>query len=169
MKVNAMQTSDKKVLIAYFSHSGNTRVVAEKIRGLTSGTLYEIKTEKPYPQDYNAVVDLARTERSSNYRPKLSSAEIDLSQFDVVILGYPNWWSTMPMANFTFLESLDFAGKTLLPYCTHEGSGLGISERDLAKACPTATLLPGLQIRGSRVASADNEIANWLRKNQIIA
>jgi flavodoxin len=168
MKANGMQKSEKRILIAYFSHSGNTRLVAEKIKELTLGTLYEIKTEKPYPQDYNTVVDLARTERSSNYRPKLSSDEVDLSKFDVIILGYPNWWSTMPMANFTFLESLDFAGKTLLPYCTHEGSGLGISEREIAKTCPTATLLPGLQIRGSRVATADVDIANWLRKNQII-
>jgi flavodoxin len=88
------------------------------------------------------VVDIAKREQISDDRPKLMLTNTDLNQYDVIILGYPNWWSTMPMAVFTFLEKFDFSGKMILPYCTHEGSGLGHSVRDISRECPTARVIP---------------------------
>jgi flavodoxin len=87
-----------------------------------------------------------------------------VGSYDVIILGYPNWWGTMPMAAYTFLESYDFSGKTIIPYCTHEGSGMGRSERDIKKLCPNAKMLPGLAIRGGSVDGADEDLSKWLIK-----
>jgi flavodoxin len=86
-----------------------------------------------------------------------------MDSYDVIYMGYPNWWGTMPMAVFTFLESYDFSGKTIIPYCTHEGSGMGRSERDIKKLCPNARVLPGLAIRGGTVDRADKDLSNWLK------
>lgn len=87
-----------------------------------------------------------------------------MDQYDTIILGYPNWWGTFPMAVFTFLEEYDFTGKTILPFCTHEGSGLGGSERDIKRICPTATVAKGLAIHGSNVKNANETIKAWLLK-----
>ncbi len=163
-----MDAEKSKILIAYFSHSGNTLIVAEELRVLTGGNLFEIKTAKPYPQDYDIVTDIAKKEQTANLRPPLIVTPADMSTYDVIILGYPNWWSTMPMAVFTFLEKFDFTGKRILPYCTHEGSGLGHSERDIARECPGAKVLPGLAIRGSRVRYAKEELKIWLRQNGLL-
>jgi flavodoxin len=85
-----------------------------------------------------------------------------MADYDVIYLGYPNWWGTFPMAVFTFLESYDFSNKTIVPFCTHEGSGMGKSERDIEKLCPYAKILPGIAIRGSSVAGAGNLLHSWL-------
>ncbi|ABP66710.1 hypothetical protein Csac_1097 [Caldicellulosiruptor saccharolyticus DSM 8903] len=154
-----------KILIAYFSRKGNnylngritnlpignTEIVAQKIQKLTGGDLFEIKPAKQYPEDYYETIEIAKEEKRKNARPELANKLDDISPYEVVFLGYPNWWGTMPMAVFTFLESYDFTGKTIAPFCTHEGSGLGSSERDIKKLCPKANVLPGLAIRGSSV------------------
>lgn len=158
-----MNEKNSKILIAYFSHSGNTRAIAEEIHKSVGGDLFEIATVKPYPRDYNTVVDIARREQNAHSRPSLTAKVDSMAAYDVVFIGYPNWWGTMPMAVFNFLEQYDFSGKTILPFCTHEGSGLGRSEADLARLCPKATLSKGLVIRGSVVKSAQGEVANWLR------
>jgi flavodoxin len=87
-----------------------------------------------------------------------------MDSYDVIYIGYPNWWGTMPMAVFTFLEEYDFSGKTIVPFCTHERSGMGRSERDIKKLCPNAKVLSGLAIRGGNVERADKDITNWLKK-----
>jgi flavodoxin len=87
-----------------------------------------------------------------------------MDSYEVIYLGYPNWWVTMPMAVYTFLDSYDFSGKTIVNYCTHEGSGLGSSELDIKKLCPTAKVLAGLAIKGGTVGRADNDVAKWLKK-----
>lgn len=107
-------------------------------------------------------------ELNTNARPELKSSIDNIGEYDTVFLGYPNWWGTMPMCVCTFLESYDFSGKTILPFCTHEGSGLGHSEKDIVKFCPDSDVKKGLAIRGSRVAAADNEIAAWLNDNKLI-
>jgi len=89
-----------------------------------------------------------------------------MDDYDLIYLGYPNWWGTFPMAVFTFLESYDFSGKTIVPFCTHEGSGIGNSERDIKKLCPNAKLLPGIAIRGGSVGVADNLVHSWLKKQE---
>lgn len=145
-----------KILIAYFSRKGNnyvngritnlpignTEIVAQKIQKLTGGDLFEIRTAKQYPEDYYKATEIAKEEKRQNARPELANKLDDISPYEVVFLGYPNWWGTMPMAVFTFLESYDFTGKTIAPFCTHEGSGLGSSERDIKKLCPNANVLP---------------------------
>lgn len=143
---------------------GNTEVIARKIQGLTGSDLFQIQTVKPYPEDYTETTRVAQDELSGNARPELMEMVADMDAYGVIYLGYPNWWGTMPMAVFTFLDSYDFSGKTIVPYCTHEGSGLGSSERDIKMLCPTAKVLSGLAIKGSTIGRADDELANWLKK-----
>ena len=164
------------VLIAFFSRKGlnyvrgdivdlpvgNTEVVAEKLRGLTGGELFRIRTHD-YPLDYTACTEQAKQELQSKARPPVLDKVADMAAFRTVLLGYPNWWGTMPMAVHTFLEQYDFTGKRVAPFCTHEGSGMGRSEKDLAELCPGAKILPGLAIPGHAVAGADAEIRAWLK------
>lgn len=164
-----MNSEKSKILVAYFSHSGNTRVIAEKIRENTGGDLFEIATVEPYPREYNAVVELASREQTANSRPKLTAKVEAMASYDVVCIGFPNWWGTMPMAVFNFLEQYDFSGKKILPFCTHEGSGLGRSASDIARLCSGATVLKGLAIRGSRVKTAGPEVDQWLRTAELFA
>lgn len=166
-----------KILIAYYSRKGqnyvsgsikdlkvgNTELVAEMIGKITGGDLFKIETVNSYPLDYNETADIAQDELRTNARPELSSKVSGIEDYDVIILGYPNWWDTMPMAVYTFLESYDFSGKTIMPYCTHEGSGFGHSEKDIVKLCPEANLLKGLAIHGTNVSKAKVDIEKWLK------
>ncbi|ADH61111.1 conserved hypothetical protein [Thermoanaerobacter mathranii subsp. mathranii str. A3] len=174
---------NSKILIACFSRkgnnyvngritnlaTGNTEVVAEKIQKLTGGDLFEIRTAKQYPEDYYETTELAKEEKRQNARPELANKLEDISSYEMIFLGYPNWWGTMPMAVFTFLESYDFAGRTIAPFCTHEGSGMGSSEHDIKKLCSNTKVLPGLAIRGSNVNRADKDIADWLKRLGLIS
>lgn len=153
----------EKILVAYFSWSGNTREIASQIHGRVGGDIFEIRTEKPYPADYRACTEAAQREQKSDARPALEAGVADMATYDVVFVAGPCWWGTIPMAVFTFLEGHDFAGKTLIPVVTHEGSGLGRSAEDIARLCPDAKILPGLAIRGSGVRSAQDEVSSWLR------
>lgn len=171
-----MSDSNKKILIAYYSRKGqnyvngrivdlsvgNTEVAAKMIQEITGGELFEIRTVKNYPVDYTETTRVAAAEKRSNARPELASHIENIVVYDTIILGYPNWWNTFPMAVFTFLEEYDFSGKTILPLCTHEGSGLGNSERDIRNLCPKATVLRGIAIQGGSVKSSGNSIKSWL-------
>jgi flavodoxin len=170
--------ANSKSLIAYFSRKGNnyvagsivnlsignTEVIANKIQKLTGSDIFQIRTLKSYPEDYTETTNVAREEQRENARPELTEIVDDMDSYDVIYIGYPNWYGTMPMAVFSFLESYDFSGKTIVPYCTHEGSEMGSSERDIKKLCPNAKVLPGLAIRGGSVDRADKDIAKWLKK-----
>lgn len=151
-----------KILVVYFSHSGNTKQIAEYIAEETGGTLLRLTTEKTYSEDYDTVVQQAKEEKAAAARPKLSSAMPNLADYQVVFVGYPNWWGTAPMAVFSFLESGDFAGKRVVPFCTHGGSALGCSEQDIAKVIPKAQLLPGFEVPGSQVGQARDKVKQWL-------
>lgn len=155
----------KKVLVAYFSHTGNTRAIASHIAGRTGGELFEIKAVNAYPASYNECIDRAKKEQEGNARPALSSKLGNAGGYDVIFLGFPNWWGTIPMPLFTFMEANDFSGKMILPFCTHEGSGLGRSAADIAKLSPKATVAQGLAVRGSGAATAQADIDAWLQKN----
>jgi len=148
---------------------GNTEVIAKKIQALTGSDLFQIETVKAYPVDYTETTRVSQDELSQNARPELTEMVAEMDSYEVIYLGYPNWWGTMPMAVFTFLDSYDFSGKTIVPYCTHEGSGLGSSERDIKKLCPTAKVLSGLAIKGGTAGRADNDLANWLKKLGLIS
>jgi len=141
---------------------GNTEVIAKKIQELTGNDMFQIKTVKSYPEDYTETTNVAKEENRQNARPELAEIVDDMNSYDVIYIGYPNWWGTMPMPVFTFLESYDFSGKTIIPYCTHEGSGMGSSERDIKKLCPNAKVLSGLAIRGGSVKNAAGTIKSWL-------
>lgn len=174
--------SKTKVLIAYFSRKGNnyvngdivdlpvgnTEVAAKMIQKLTGGELFKIDTVKAYPADYTQTTEVAQQELRTNARPALLGKVGNMDEYGVVYLGYPNWWGTMPMAVFTFLEQYQFKGKTLIPFCTHEGSALGRSEGDIKKLCPDAQLLKGLAIKGGSVQKAEGDIAAWLKKVGVI-
>lgn len=154
----------KKILIAYFSWSGNTKEIANRIHERAGGDLFEIKTVEVYPTEYRPCTDVAKKEQQENVRPALSKNIADMASYDVVFIGYPNWWGTIPMALFTFFESYDFSGKTIVPFCTHEGSALGRSVQDISKLCPRSTMLEGIAIRGCSVKSAGSDISGWLRR-----
>jgi len=154
----------KKVLVTYFTHSGNTKSVAEKISKQLNGDLFEVKTVDAYPVKYNQVVDLAKKEFNDQYRPALANKVENFDEYDVIVVGYPMWWYTCPMATFAFLEQNDFTGKILLPFCTHEGSALSTSVEDIKKIVPTAIVKDGLAIRGSKVKDSDTSIKVWLDK-----
>jgi len=158
------QTAAKKILVAYFSHSGNTRVIAEQIHSLVGGELFEIVSVSPYPTDYNACVEQAQKEQKASARPKLKVKLENAKSYDIVFIGYPNWWGSFPMPVAAFLEENDFSGKTLVPFCTHEGSRLGRSVADLTKMCPKSKILEGLAIRGRSVKTAHEDVAQWLKK-----
>jgi len=171
-----------KTLIAYFSRVGdnyvggaiaklpvgNTEVAAKTVQRLTGGELFRIETVKEYPEDYHKTTEVAQAEQNADSRPELIGSVDKMGDYDLVVLGYPNWWGTMPMAVWSFLESYDFSGKTILPFCTHEGSGMGHSESDLRRLCPGAKLLAGLAIRGGSVKGAAKGIESWLRASGAI-
>jgi flavodoxin len=139
--------TNSKSLIAYFSRKGNNYV---------DGSIVNL------PIGNTEVV--AKKELSNNSRPELTEIVDDMDSYDVIYIGYPNWYGTMPMAVFTFLESYDFSGKTIIPYCTHEGSCLGQSVRDIKKLCPNSRVLDGLAIKGGSVNRNQNDVSAWLHK-----
>lgn len=165
-----------KTLIAYFSRKGvnyvngsmvnlsvgNTEVAAKMAQEVVGGDMFEIKTVKTYPADYTETTNVAQVEKNQNVRPELTDHVENMDEYDTIILGYPNWWGTMPMAVFTFLEEYDFTGKTILPYCTHEGSGLGRSESDIKRVSKAANVEKGLAIHGGSVKSESGKIKSWL-------
>jgi len=169
-------------LIAYFSRRGenyvagkivdlplgNTEVAATFIQELTGGRLFRIEPVKAYPAGYDETTEVAKQELRQNARPPLKGEPGSLIDCEVVLLGFPNWWDTMPMAVFTFLEAHDFSGKTILPFCTHEGSGMGRCAKDIQRLCPGATVAKGLSLRGSGVRDSKPALANWLRESGLI-
>jgi flavodoxin len=161
-----------KTLIAFYSRAGqnyvsgdivdlkvgNTEVVANKIQQqLDDANLFKIDTIQEYPIDYMETTEVAKDELRRDARPELAAEVENMAQYDTIILGYPNWWGTMPMAVFTFLEQYDFTGKTIIPFCTHEGSGMGHSVGDIKQICPGATVLEGTPIHGSTASQADRQ------------
>lgn len=172
---------ESKTLIAYYSREGNnyvngrivnlpvgnTEVAAKMIQKITGGELFRINTIKKYPEDYTETTKVAQQELRDNARPELSEYLDSIDDYEVIILGYPNWWGTMPMPVFTFLEKYDFTDKIILPLCTHEGSGMGRSESDIKKLCPNSKVLKGLAIRGGNVNDSEKDIADWLKNINI--
>jgi flavodoxin len=156
--------TDKKILVAYFSHSGNTDAVAKQIHEIVGEDLFQIETVKPYSRDHNEAVEQARNEVREASLPKLKTSVENFASYKVIFIGYPNWWSTIPRPVATFLSENDFTGKSIAAFCTHEGSGLGRSIADINRLCPHATLLEGLAIRGNSARNAEHEVTAWLRK-----
>jgi flavodoxin len=154
----------KKILVAYFSHSGNTRELAKQIQALTGGDLFEIVPEKAYPAEYNAVLEQAKEELSSGVKPKLKTKLKHPGDYGIVLIGSPNWLGTVAGPVRAFLTEYDMSGKTVAPFITYGSSGLGSSARDVSRLCPRSTVLDALAVRGADVKSARDQVSAWLRK-----
>lgn len=166
------------ILVAYYSRAGenyfggayrmipvgNTEKAAKTIAELTGGTLFRIEQTEPYSVSYQACIAEAKKDLQNHARPALVTMPENLDDYGEIYLGYPNYWGTMPMAVYTFLEHYDFTGKTIHPFCTHEGSGLSGTVKDIQKAAKGATVTKGLAIHGSDVDHAKSTIAAWVRE-----
>ena len=176
-----METSikGKKTLVVFFSHTGenygvgnikegNTHIIADMIGEATGVTLFEIVPEKDYPHNsYDAVVEIAKKEKEEKARPAIKG-DVKIEDYDVIFIGYPNWWSDMPMPVYTFIEKHDWNGKTVVPFCTHEGSGLSQTEKYIAEACKGASVKKGLAVKGTTAQNnreqAKKTVNSWLEK-----
>ena len=174
----------EKSIVIYFSHTGenysvgviqegNTAKVAKEIARQTGAALYEIKEAEPYPSVYRDCIKRAQKELQSKARPALKGEVPELSEYKTVYLGYPNWWGDAPMVVYSFLEKAKIDGKTILPFCTHEGSGLGSTARNLAKAFPKAKVeQKGLAMRGATAQkdadAVKKAVAEWLKSLGVI-
>lgn len=168
----------EKILVAFFSRAvenyavghiekGNTHIMTDMIAAETGGDLFQIEPVTPYPEDYMKCTEVAKQELEAKARPAIQG-DAAVEDYNVIFIGYPNWWGDMPMPVYTFIEKYNWQGKTVIPFCTHEGSGLSSTESKLKSACQGAVVLKGLAVRG---ATAQNEreqarksVRNWLNK-----
>lgn len=171
--------SGKKTLVVFFSHTGenygvgnisegNTHIIAKMIGEATGGMLFEIVPEKDYPHgSYDEVVDIAKQEKAQKARPAIKG-DVRVEDYDVIFIGYPNWRGDMPMPVYTFLEKHDWGGKIVVPFCTHEGSGLSSTEKYIAEACKGATVAKGFAVRGGTAQNnreqARKTVNSWIEK-----
>lgn len=168
----------KKTLVAFFSRAGenyavghiekgNTHIIAEMIAEETRGGLFHIEPQTPYPDDYTECTEVAKRELNAQARPAIKD-DAAVEDYDIIFIGYPNWWGDMPMPVYTFIEKHDWQGKTVIPFCTHEGSGLSDTEEKLKEACKGAIVLKGLAVRGATAhgnqSQAEQSVRNWLNK-----
>ncbi len=179
------QSQSPKVLVVYFSWAENTREFAERgidavssastnsrdiatrIQARTGGDLVGIQTVIPYTSNYDAVLDVALKEQNQKARPRVKTNISDMATYDIILLGYPNWWASIPMSVATFLESYDLSGKTIAPFCTHGGGRLGQTVAAIAKSAPNTKVLKGLSISYSGGVSLDRDIDTWLKSSGI--
>ena len=179
-KAEAAPSPGKKILVAYFSRTGeeynvgvitkgNTAVVADAIAEITGADKFEIKTVKAYPHAYRETTDIAKKEQQDNARPAIVGKPENLKDYNTIFLGYPIWWSDLPMAVYTFLENNDFNGKTIIPFCTSAGSYMTGKESRIADHAKGATVMnKGLGLPG-RMSQDDpkavkSEVDKWLKE-----
>ena len=168
-----------KTLIAFFSRAdenyfggamryvkvGNTEIVVDLMKDLIDADTFKIEMKDPYSPVYMTCIDEAKKDLREDARPELINYLDNIDEYDTSILGYPNYWGTFPMVVATFLERYDFTGKTILPLCTNEGSGMGHSEKDIEKSAKGAEVKRGLSITGSRAADSKAAVQKWLKAN----
>lgn len=163
-------------LVIYFSRSGenyfggelkniekgNTEVIAEYIQEFDGADLFKVEPAVEYPADYMQCIDVAKKEQQSDARPEIKETLDSIDDYDTIYIGFPNWWGTLPMPMFTQLEQLDFSGKVVKAFVTHEGSGFGSSEKDLKKLCEGAEIRKGISIPGAKVYESKDAVKAWL-------
>ena len=143
---------------------GNTQYVAAIISEATGGALFEIKTVHTYPGSHKALIDAAKVEIENNARPKLATHIENLKDYDVVFVGFPNWWYDMPMPLYSFFDEYDFSGKTVIPFCTHGGSRFSDAIKTIRELEPRATVLDGYSIARDHVSESKDGVLKWLEK-----
>ena len=144
---------------------GNTEIVVGLMKELIDADTFKIEMKEPYSPEYMTCIDEAKKDQQNNARPELSAYMDSIDEYDTVVLGYPNYWGSFPMAVATFLERYDFTGKTILPLCTNEGSGMGSSEKDVKKCAKGATVKRGLAIAGSQASGSKDAVKKWFLSN----
>lgn len=160
-------TKSGKILVLYFSQSGNTEAVANIIHNEVGGDIVKLETTQTYPSNYNELVDYAQKEQRQNARPELKTKINNIDQYDTIFLGYPNWWADMPMPLYTFLDEYDLSGKTIAPFITHGGSGLSGTPNKIKKEEPNAIVTEGLAVSGSSAKNSQSAVKNWISKINI--
>lgn len=163
-KQSTKQSKEKKVLVVYFSRTGTTKTVAKKIKKMTGGTMFRIQTKKKYPSNYDKMLDTAQKEQDEKARPALKKKVKSIKKYDFFIIGYPLWWGDAPMAVYSFLESHNLSGKTIIPFCTSGGTGIGGSVKNIKKVCKVAKVKKGLTANDV----GDRKIKKWLKKYKVI-
>lgn len=164
--VNAQQNG--KTLIVYFSESGNTRNMANIIHELTDGDLVEIEMQTPYSDNYNTLLEEAERDLLANAHPPLRTRIGNMDEYNTILVGYPNWYAILPMPVFTFLESYNFNGKRIIPFCSHGNGMLGETVANICKACPGADVREALSITYGGGSSLRNDIQAWLDKHGLL-
>jgi flavodoxin len=152
-----------KILIAYFSRTGNTRTMARQIKQATGGELFEIIPATPYPEAYRDVLAQSKKEIEAGFHPELKNDITDIDQYNVIFIGSPNWYQTIAPPVASFLAGHNLADKTVVPFLTHGGGGQGSSANDIKELCPDSTVLELLPVYGSSVKDAQDEVNAWLR------
>ena len=171
-----------KMLVAYFSlageqygvgviEEGNTSIIAHMIAEQTGADLFEIKAVNPYPTSHSELLDVSRKEMSDKARPEIADTVDNMNDYDTVFIGYPNWWGDMPMIVYNFLESYDLSGKTIVPFCTHGGSGLSGTERTIGNITG-GTMADGFAIAGTTAQNdrdtAKSKVTEWLKEGGFV-
>ena len=154
--------AEAKGLVVYFSWSGNTENVANSIKDQTGSDIFEIVPQTSYSDDYDTVVDLAREEQRTDARPEISGSIDNIAQYDVIYVGYPNWWGDMPMILYTFFDTYDLSSKTIALFCTSGGSGLSGTVNEVKSLEPNATVTEGLHIGSGSSSNPDKAVSEWL-------
>ncbi len=153
----------KKILIAYYTHSGNTEKIAENIAEITKGQLLKLEPEKEYPKSYIATVAQAKMEMIKNFTPKLKTEIPNIADYDVIFVGTPNWWSTMALPVKTFLKENNLKGKTIIPFYTHGGGGAGHVVKDMKNMCPESEFLKEIEIYKAGGDTLKENIEEWIK------
>lgn len=179
---NEQTKGDRKMLVAYFSlageqygvgvvEEGNTAIIAQMIAEQTGADLFEIKPKTPYPTTYQELLDISRQEMTEKARPEIADTVDNMDDYDTIFIGYPNWWGDMPMIVYNFLESYDLSGKTVVPFCTHGGSGLSNTESTIADITGS-TMKDGFEILGTTAQNdretAEKEVTQWLKEGGFV-
>lgn len=156
--------TERSVLVVYYSRTGNTQAIAQHIQSIVGGDIAELVPAQAYPASNIEAGYQATRELASGYLPPLSSSVASIVAYDVIFIGSPSWWGTLATPVRTFLSAHDFSGKTLVPFITHEGSGLGKAVSALESFCPNSIILEGLDVPSRNVGTARPEVAQWLGK-----
>ncbi|ULQ59268.1 flavodoxin [Brucepastera parasyntrophica] len=166
--VFSQSAGQEKKLVVYFSKSGNTETLANHVHSLVGGDKIKLEPAEPYPASYSDTVARYRLERDREVRVPLRTGIANMDTYDVVFLGYPIWGGTIPMVLVTFLESYDFTGKTIVPFCTSGGSGISRSVTDIRRLVPGAAVLEGFHTSSGNASGTRNDAAAWLRRINIL-
>lgn len=159
---NMTQEEDNSTVVINGEVLGNTQYMAMVIAENTNADIFRIEPQTPYPTDHSTLVDLAADEQDKKARPAIKDQITNLDDYDTIFLGYPNWWGDMPMILYTFLESYDLSGKTVIPFNTHGGSGFSSTISSIRTLQPTADVLDGLSISRNHIQDAEREIVDWV-------